>query len=140
MKSRESIEGLVLSVLSIIFIKESLKLHNNQSWALSPALFPLIITFMILLFSLSLIIKGFKKHTIYEDGSNKKIMLFTIALSFFYFLTLARLNFILSTGIYLFSFMYILGERRLWVIGGFILIVPLAIQYIFGNLLGVLLP
>lgn len=140
MKNNESIEGVILAILSIIFIRESLKLHNNQSWSLSPALFPLIITSMVLLFSLILVFNNLKKATNYRNKGNRKIMLLILALSFLYFLSLGRFNFLLSTGLYLFGFMYILGENRWWIISAFIIIIPLGIQYVFGNLLGVLLP
>lgn len=140
MKNRESVEGLILSVLSIFFLRESLKLHNNQAWALSPALFPLIITLLALLFSLSLIFKGLRKSTVYENQGDMKIMLLVVALSFLYLILLEKLHFFLSTVLYLAGFIFILGERRWWLIGILSIIVPLSIQYIFGNLLGVLLP
>lgn len=140
MENKVSIEGVILSILSIVFIKESLKLHNNQSWALSPALFPLIITSMVLLFSLALIISNHRENTSYEKQGDQKIMLLIIVLSFLYYLSLGKLNFIFSTAMYLFGFIYILGERKWWIIVSFIIIIPLGIQYIFGNLLGVTLP
>lgn len=138
-KNRQAIEGGILSLVSIIFIRESLKLHNRQSWALSPALFPLLITSMLLLFSLILIFKKDKKAKAYRNRDNKKLML-VLTLSFLYFISLERFSFLLSTGLYLFGFMYLLGERRWWINILFVIIIPVGIQYIFGNLLGVILP
>ena len=140
MKNKESIEGSILLVLSIFFIRESLKLHTGQSWALSPALFPLIITSMALLFSISLILKSIGKSSAYREQGNVKLMLLIVALSFLYLIFLEKLHFIPSTILYLCGFTFILGERRWWIIGVISIITPLSIQYIFGNLLGVLLP
>ncbi len=72
MKNKESMEGIILSLLSMFFLRESLKLHNNQPWALSPALFPLIITFVALLFSISLIIKGIGKSSVNRENGELK--------------------------------------------------------------------
>lgn len=140
MKNKGSMEGIILSVLSIFFINESWKLHNGQDWALSPALFPLIITFMALILSISLIIKGMKNSDTYKKQDNMRVMLLIISLSFLYLIFLERLHFLLSTILYLSGFIFILGERRWWIIGMISIITPLSIQYIFGNLLGVLLP
>lgn len=143
LKNNRLIEGIVISLLSIFFIVESLKLHNGQSWALSPALFPLIITISILLFSLSLIIKSLKeKHAdteaIRTQGAVK--LIFVIIISILYLIFLQKLHFLISSIIYLFLFLFILGERRWWLLEIISLITPALIQYIFGNLLGVFLP
>ncbi len=58
--------------IKYVFLRESLKLHNNQPWALSPALFPLIITFVALLFSISLIIKGIGKSSVNRENGELK--------------------------------------------------------------------
>lgn len=140
MKMKESIEGIILSLLSMFFLRESLKLHNNQSWALSPALFPLIITFVALLFSISLIVKGIHKSSVNKDIGELKIMLLIVALSFLYLFLLPKIHFVLASIIYLLCFMIILGERKWWVLGSISIITPFIIEFLFGNLLDVLLP
>lgn len=140
MKSKESIEGAILSLLSMFFLKESFKLHNNQSWALSPALFPLIITFVALLFSISLAIRGIGKSFVDRGIGEFKIMLLIVALSFLYLFLLPKIHFILASIIYLFCFMIILGEKKWWVLGSISIITPFIIKFLFGNLLDVLLP
>ncbi|MGN9164393.1 tripartite tricarboxylate transporter TctB family protein [Tissierellaceae bacterium HCP3S3_D8] len=132
----------MLSLLSVFFIKESLKLHNNQSWTLSPALFPLIITSLTFLFSIALIIRGIKDKNIKQEDSieNWKRLLLVIFISIMYLIILPKLHFLLASIIYLFLFLLILGERKWWLLGALSIITPLLIQYLFGNLLDVFLP
>lgn len=143
LKNNELIEGLGIFLLSIFFIGESLKLHNDQSWALSPALFPLIITVSIFFFSLGLIIKSLKRTKV--DGQVIKTqaairLTLVIIISFLYVVLLPKLHFLISSIIYLFVFLIILGEKRWWLLGAISIVTPLLIQYIFGNLLDVFLP
>lgn len=141
MKNNEIVEGSILSVLSIFFIIESLKLHNNQELALSPALFPLIITSMGLFLSILLIFKGIKKTDyIRSDKVNIRLVLLIVALSFLYLILLERFSFILSSVIYLFLFTFILGERKWWLLILISTLTPVLIWYLFANLLGVYLP
>lgn len=113
MKNNEIVEGSILSVLSIFFIIESLKLHNNQELALSPALFPLIVTSMGLFLSILLIFKGIKKTDyIRSDKGNIRLVLLIVALSFLYLILLERFSFILSSVIYLFLFTFILEKEN----------------------------
>lgn len=143
LKNKKLMEGVVLFLISTFFVFESLKLHNNKSWALSPALFPLIITVSILLLSLVLIFKGLRASNLYiEAGNNKNLkeLGLIILTSFLYLIILPRLHFFLSSIIYLLSFLLILGERKWWVLGSISILTPLLIQYLFGNLLNVFLP
>lgn len=141
MKNNEIVEGSILSVLSIFFIIESLKLHNNQELALSPALFPLIVTSMGLFLSILLIFKGIKKTDyIRSDKGNIRLVLLIVALSFLYLILLERFSFILSSVIYLFLFTFILGERKWWLLILISTLTPVLIWYLFANLLGVYLP
>lgn len=132
-----------MSLLSVFFIKESLKLHNNQSWTLSPALFPLIITSLTFLFSMALIIRGIKDKNVKQEGDsieNWKRLLLVIFISIMYLIILPKLHFLLASIIYLLLFLLILGERKWWLLGVISIITPLLIQYLFGNLLDVFLP
>lgn len=143
LKNKNLLEGLILALLSIFFIIESLKLHSSGSWALSPALFPLIITVSTLLLSIRLIFKGLKERDIVD--SSKKIedykkLGFIIFISFLYLFSLPRIHFLFSSIIYLFLFLIILGERKWWVIVSISVLTPLLIQFLFGNLLNVFLP
>lgn len=143
LKNRKVVDGVVISLISIFFMTESLKLHNNQSWALSPALFPLIITISILLFSIALVIKGLRESNISNEVSNRagfKRLALVILISFLYLIFLPKLHFLISSIIYLLLFLLILGERKWWLLAAISIVTPLLIQYLFGNLLNVFLP
>ena len=141
MKKKSTFEGLILLFFSSFFIRESLKLHRKGDWALSPALFPLIITIGLFLLSLSLIHKGLRNEDKYanQKGDFKRVLVI-IVFSFIYLYLLAKAGFVLASIIYIFSFMWILGERRWWLLGSISTITPLAIYYVFVNLLDVYLP
>lgn len=143
LKNKNLMEGIIIALLSIFFIIESLKLYGNESWALSPALFPLIITVSTLLLSIFLIFKGLKEKSIDTQSSKKeayKKISFIIIISFLYLFALPRIHFLFSSIIYLFLFLLVLGERKWWVLGSISILTPLLIQFLFGNLLNVLLP
>lgn len=143
LKNGNLIEGLIIALLSIFFITESLKLYGNQTWALSPALFPLIITVSTLLLSILSIFKGLKEKNTNTQSSKKanfKRLGLIILISFLYLFTLPKIHFLLSSVIYLFLFLLILGERKWWVLVSISILTPLLIQYLFGNLLNVFLP
>ena len=140
MKKNALLEGIILLILSIIFTGESLKLRGEEALALSPALFPLIISISILILSIILIFKSFRERELLKKRDNIKPLLLIIGVSFLYLFLLPRLHFIVSSILYLLSFLFILGERRWKLILPISLITPLLIYFIFGNLLDVLLP
>lgn len=143
LKNNKVVEGLLIALASIFLIIESFKLHNNKSWALSPALFPIIITISVLALSIILIIKGLRENTVNTGQSNKeglKKLGLIIIISFAYLIILPKLHFLISSIIYLFSFLFILGERKWLLLITISIITPLLIQYLFGNLLDVFLP
>lgn len=143
LKNKKLVEGVVLFLTSTFLIFESLKLHNNKSWALSPALFPLIITLFILVLSVVLMFKGLreKKTDIGTSsmGNSKKLGL-VLLISFLYLIALPRLHFLLSSMLYLLFFLLILGERKWLTLVSISVLTPIFIEYIFSNLLNVYLP
>ena len=144
MKNKNIFEGIVLMLLSSFFISESLKLKGAEKLALSPALFPLIITSFLLLFSIVLIIRAVKLKTNKEDikkdkkesiKSNTKEEITKVSLviliSFIYLTLLSKFHFIVSSILYLLSFLLILGERRWKVFLPISIIAPLIIHFVF---------
>ncbi|HEY4544248.1 MAG TPA: hypothetical protein VIG40_06355, partial [Tissierellaceae bacterium] len=85
-KNKDILEAIILSLISIFFIKESLKLHGNNQWALSPALFPLIVASLVLIFSIIQIIKSVVDENIVEkkkvNSENVKKLIAVILISF----------------------------------------------------------
>lgn len=149
-KNKDILDGILLSIISIFFIKESFKLHGNNQWALSPALFPLIVASLVLIFSIIQIIKSINnKNIVKEENMNKekkmnkeniKKLILVILISFAYLLILPKLHFLISSILYLAIFMYILGERNLKILILVSIITPVLIQYVFGTILNVYLP
>lgn len=153
-KNKNLVDGVFFLLISIFFIKESLKLHTNASWALSPALFPLIVMSLLLVFSLGLIVSSLvvrdKDVDVSEkakEGNNRKVILKKyykligfIALTIVYIVVLPKIHFLISSILYLFSLMILLGERNIKMLILISVITPIIVQYIFGNLLDVYLP
>ncbi len=143
-KNKDVFDGIILAILSIFFINESFKLHGNNQWSLSPALFPLIVASLVLIFSISQIIKGLKDKEAREESKMSKEnfnkLIGIIIISFVYLFLLPKLHFLVSSILYLLIFMYILGERNWKILLGISIITPLLIQYVFGTILDVYLP
>lgn len=143
-KNKDILEAIILSLISIFFINESLKLHGNNQWALSPALFPLIVASLVLIFSIIQIIKSLVDENIVDkkkvNSGNVKKLIGVILISFIYLIILPKIHFLLSSILYLATFMYILGERDLKILVIVSVITPVLIQYIFGTILNVYLP
>lgn len=153
--NKNLIEAILLTLVSSFFIVESLKLRGEEALALSPALFPLIITGSLLVFSIILIIRAMKRvasneekvdlkdsipeEEIQDISTIKPVILF-ILVSFIYLLVLSRLHFIIASILYLLALLLILGERRWKVLLPLAIITPVLIFLIFTNLLDVLLP
>lgn len=148
--NKNLIEAIVLILISSFFIRESWKLRGAETLALSPALFPLIITVSLLVFSIILTVQAIRiKKTedktidgniIHGEESDIKSVVLFIGISFIYLLILSRVHFILSSILYLLSILLILGERRWKVFLPLAIITPVLIFFIFTNLLDVLLP
>lgn len=138
--NKNLIEAIFLMLMSSFFIGESLKLRGSESLALSPALFPLIITGSLLIFSIILAIRALAIKEEERVTGDIKPVLLVILISFIYILILSRVHFIISSILYLLALLTILGERRWKVFLPISIITPVLIFFIFTNLLDVLLP
>ncbi len=136
------IEGLLFLVLSIGIIVYAFSLHSYGEWALSPALFPLILGGVLFCFSLILLVKRYRSKFKERQGVSIDwfLALGSVGLSITYALLLPVLHFTLSTLLYLSSFLLILGVRNLWILIGLPIGLTVSIYYIFGVLLKVVLP
>lgn len=142
-KNDKLIEGVLILALSIFFIKESFKLHSNKSWALSPALFPLIITIALVFLSSLLIVRSLDEKIVDRGQVNRERFMklgLIIIISFLYVIILPKVHFLIGSMIYLMLFLFILGERNWYLLATISIITPIWIQYFFGNLLNVFLP
>ena len=137
-------EGVFLFVVSVFGIVMSFISHKdfNVEWKLSPYLFPLIISFFLLILSLSIISQGLK-----VDGEKKekgkvdtKSLFLFVIICICYLLFFNFLGFILSTIFILVSLMLLLGERRWWFIALVSIVSAIVIYLLFGKYLSVMLP
>ena len=140
-------EGLLFTGIGSVLFLYSLNFHDGGEIALSSALFPVIVTLMITLLGLLLIVQHFrgvngmqKKEAASADSLNMRNMWFVFFLSLGYAFALPYLHFVIATILYLAVFLYLTGERRMWMLGLLSFGTVAAIYIIFQKGLGVLLP
>ena len=119
-------------------------------WKMSPSLFPLLVSFFLLLLSVSLLFDGLRQIKREREkparGNAAKPavkagpVLITIALSAAYYFLLRLITFIPSTILFLAALVYLLGERRYWLIALIAVTASLVVYAVFGLALGVMLP
>ena len=137
-------EGVFLFVVSVLGISMSFISHKdfNVEWKLSPYLFPLIISFFLLILSISIIMQGLKDESEKKEKSKidiKSLLIFGLV-CILYLLVFNFLGFVLSTIILLVLLMMLLGERRWWFILLVSVISSLVIYLLFAKYLSVMLP
>lgn len=137
-------EGVFLFVVSVFGISMSFISHKdfNVEWKLSPYLFPLIISFFLLILSISIIMQGLKDESEKKEKSKidiKSLLIFGL-ICLLYLLVFNFLGFVLSTIILLVLLMMLLGERRWWFILLVSVISSLVIYLLFAKYLSVMLP
>ena len=137
-------EGVFLFVVSVFGISMSFISHKdfNVEWKLSPYLFPLIISFFLLILSISIIMQGLKDESEKKEKGKidiKSLLIFGL-ICILYLLVFNFLGFVLSTIILLVLLMMLLGERRWWFILLVSVISSLVIYLLFAKYLSVMLP
>ena len=137
-------EGVFLFVVSVLGISMSFISHKdfNVEWKLSPYLFPLIISFFLLILSISIIMQGLKDESEKKEKGKidmKSLLIFGLV-CILYLLVFNFLGFVLSTIILLVLLMMLLGERRWWFILLVSVISSLIIYLLFAKYLSVMLP
>lgn len=137
------IEGTVLLALSVLGIVFSIISHYGfkVDWKLSPYLFPLFISVMLALLSVSLILSSFSglKEEKKEKGDRRTFIIFLVECAV-YLLVLNYLGFLISTMLLLGAVVHLLGERKWWKIIVISLVTSFIIYQLFGVYLGVMLP
>ena len=137
-------EGIFLFVVSVFGISMSFISHKdfNVEWKLSPYLFPLIISFFLLILSISIIMQGLKDESEKKEKGKidiRSLLIFGLV-CILYLLVFNFLGFVLSTIILLVLLMMLLGERRWWFILLVSVISSLIIYLLFAKYLSVMLP
>lgn len=141
------VEGILFIVVGSSLFFYSLSFHDGGDVALSAALFPGIMTLMIALLGGVLVAQHFKskgkevqKKNNSDSGLNMRNMWLVFFISLAYVFILPLLHFFIATVIYLAVFLYLTGERRVWMLGSLSLGTVAAIYLVFQRGLGVLLP
>ena len=116
----------------------------KMEWKTSPYLFPIIISIIVVLISISLLKVGVKQVN-EESGFNNievdwKGVAVTVVAMLVYSRIMKLVTFIPATIGFLMSMFYYLGERRIWLMALISIIGSLSIYLIFGILLKVMLP
>lgn len=137
-------EGFILFLVSVFGVVMSFVSHKdfNVEWKLSPYLFPLIISFFLLILSFSIISQGLKNESEKEEKGKvdiKSLLIFGLVCTV-YLLVFNFLGFVLSTIILLVLLMMLLGERRWWFILLVSVISSVLIYLLFAKYLSVMLP
>ena len=137
------IEGIVLCALSVLGIIFSIICHYGfkVEWKLSPYLFPLFISIMLCILSISLILSSFSglKEAKREKGDRKTFLLFLLECAI-YLIVLKYLGFLISTMLLLGAIVHLLGEKSWCKIILISVVTSLIIYFLFGVYLGVMLP
>ena len=137
------LEGVILCALSVLGIIFSIICHYGfkVEWKLSPYLFPLFISIMLCMLSISLILSSFSglKEAKREKGDRKTFFLFLLECAI-YLIVLKYLGFLISTMLLLCAIVHLLGEKSWWKIILISVVTSLIIYFLFGVYLGVMLP
>lgn len=136
-------EGIFLIIFAALIINESLKYTKFSSWALSPALFPIMISCFIIVLATSLIINGIKEEDSKPKGTlidKWKNPILVLALTIIYLILLPIFHFVTSTIIYLISLLLVLGEKKWYTIALISITTTMIIYVMFDLLLSVRLP
>ena len=156
MKNKSLQESLFVFALGAALLWYSLAEHYGGpkvEWKMSPYLFPSLVAVFLMLLAVSLLFEGLGQlkadspAPVKADnrGDNTKeakwkTVPVPIALAVVYYLVLPFLTFIPATIIFLFAFIFFLGERRYWLMALIAVISSAALWAIFGIALGVMLP
>ncbi|PKL25973.1 MAG: hypothetical protein CVV46_15710 [Spirochaetae bacterium HGW-Spirochaetae-2] len=130
MRNRKVVfESIVLMLLGIATIIGSLLLDNFGEKVLAPGLFPSFLGGILVFLSALMLVRELRKAKIDGDGDNakeihgtvttKKMLIrsgFLIFATVIYLVLLSYAGFIIATFVYVCSVMYLLGERRWWML------------------------
>lgn len=135
--------GLALGAYSLIgFFTAAV----HTAWILSPYLFPLLLSVFAVLLSAALFAEGRAEAGQSCADSAKpaarglKNLLAVALTSLVYCALLSPLGFLPATVLFLAALLWLLGERRWWMIAAVALLTPLVLYALFGIALGVRLP
>ncbi|MGM0409850.1 MAG: tripartite tricarboxylate transporter TctB family protein [Bacillota bacterium] len=154
-KNSNFIQGFIFFLFAIFIIVNAVKMRAFGESFMSPGLFPSLFGGVLLILSINLFFKSFKEikkgnndnQKSFENINNKKFdkqsffsIFVVLILSLVYLFGLNKFGFIISTMIYLFVFMFYIGERRFSYLISVAVLTPLISYVIFTIILGINLP
>ena len=145
----DMIAGCILLVVSVWVFIATLSIRTSDIAEISSALVPQIVCWMMGILSVALIFQGYKKGKAMGDmartgqANDPKTLIISTVLLIFYGICFEPVGFVLTSIVYLFVQGYLMTEKGKFKpipIGIFSIVAPVAIDYIFGNWLSLVLP
>ncbi|MCK5674244.1 MAG: tripartite tricarboxylate transporter TctB family protein [Spirochaetales bacterium] len=148
MAKKELIFTLLLILMGVASLLYSISLPTRGNIALSPGLFPGVVSLLLILLStyylISSLVHSQKKKKLTEveqdEENNQRSLPLTLALFIGYLILLYYIHFIASTLIFLLAAMIFLYRRFYWKIPIISITAVFTIFYLFRYLLNVRLP
>ena len=144
MTKKELVFTVLLIIIGVASFIYSLLLPTRGNIALSPGLFPGVVSLLLIILNSFHLIVSFSKgelkgvETVKEEG--ERSIVFILALFLGYLILLYYLHFVASTIIFLLAAMLFLYKRFYWKIPIISLAAVVSIFYLFRYLLNVRLP
>lgn len=141
MKDRDVVAGIALVVFSIIGVINSMKLPHLSATRMSAGFYPGLLFILLGICGIILIFEGWRRDTkvpiskFYWDKLIPIIVLFLV-----YAFLLGTLGFQISTIIFVFLFMFILGIRKIFTLIWVPLVSTFVIYYVFDKIFMIRLP
>lgn len=142
--SPDAREGLFFAVFGVVAFVMALGYHVEGNIALSPASFPLLVSAVLIGLSLQLLYKGL------ATGGDKVVQTSLWAklrnvgsvfvLGLLYVFAMSKIGFLISTMLYLFLFLLLLGEKRRKLLVLVPVVTSVTVYLFFSKLLSVMLP
>ncbi|NLX83711.1 MAG: tripartite tricarboxylate transporter TctB family protein [Clostridiales bacterium] len=138
------IEGCLFLLAAVLLIWHALHQHaslKGVDWALSPYLFPLLVSLCLLILSVFFILEGFQpSEARMKPPLRWPLVLITLICALAYFFLMQVAGFVLATACFLLAMLLFLGERRALVLLLLPMLFSSALYFLFARLLHVLLP
>ena len=137
--------GLALGIYSLVSFYTA---RVQTKWIMSPYLFPLLLSVLTILLSVSLFAEGRYEVAQARSGEVKaksaplklKNVLVVVLMGIAYYVLISLIHFIPATIIFLAAMICFLGERRWWLIAIIAVAMPFILYALFQLALGVRLP
>ena len=145
----EKVGGGILLIFSLVllFVLIPSQVKEVKGFGVSPRVFPIILSMILLVLSLSLFWRGHSNKATDKDtneyeisAKETKLVLLTVLLIGAYIVMLEYLGYLITTVVVLGFLMYMYGQKNIKSIVITSLVIPLTIYYFFTKLMQIRLP